>query len=132
MLLRAREMATGQAKPPRILVAEDEPLIAAYVEVAVNDLGAECVGPFARLAAAMAAASTEPLNGALLDIALADGEAYQIARVLAARQIPFAFVTAYSRPEVDRQWADRAFQAKPFVEADIQRLVRGFLPPQPA
>ena len=119
---------TGQAKPPRILIVEDEPLIATYVEVAVSDLGAECVGPFARAEPAMTAASTEPLDGALLDIALADGDGYQIARILAARHIPFAFVTAYARSEVDGQWADRAFQAKPFLEADIHRLVREFLP----
>ena len=119
---------TGQAKPPRILIVEDEPLIAAYVEVAVSDLGAECVGQFARAEPAMTVAATEPLDGALLDIALAGADGYQVASILAARHIPFAFVTAYARSEVDRRWADRAFQAKPFVEADIQRLVREFLP----
>ncbi len=123
---------TGQPRPPRILVTEDEPLIAAFVEVAVSDLGAECVGPFARLAPALTAAATEPLDGALIDIALADGDAYEVANALAARHIPFAFVTAYDRSEVDRRWADRAYQAKPFLETDIHRLVRQFLPPEPA
>src|SRR5438270_14048428 len=117
---------TGRPGRPRILIAEDEPLIAAFVEAAVSELGAECVGPFARLEPALAAASTEPLDGALIDIALADGDAYRIASALAERRIPFAFVTAYSRSEVDRQWADRAYQSKPFVEADIHRLVRDF------
>jgi DNA-binding response OmpR family regulator len=123
---------TGRSGQRRILVTEDEPLIAAFVEAAVNDLGAECVGPFARFEPALRAASTEPLDGALIDIALADGDAYRIAGALAERHIPFAFVTAYSRSEVDREWADRAYQAKPFVEADIHRLVRGFLQPEPA
>jgi DNA-binding response OmpR family regulator len=121
---------TGRSRRPRILITEDEPLIAAYVEAAVGDLGAECVGPFARVDPALRAASTEPLDGALLDIALADGDAYRIASALAARQIPFAFVTAYSRSEVDREWADRAYVAKPFVEAGVHRFVRELLPPE--
>jgi len=70
------------------------------------------------------------LDGALLDIALADGDGYRIASALAARRIPFAFLTAYSRSEVDRQWADRAYVEKPFLEADVHRLVRNFLPPK--
>ena len=123
---------TGRSRPPRILITEDEPLIAAFVEAAVSEMGAECVGPFARLEAALLAASTEPLDGALIDIALAEGDAYRVASALAERRIPFAFVTAYSRSEVDRQWADRAYQAKPFVEADIHRLVGEFLRPQTA
>ena len=123
---------TGRPRSPRILITEDEPLIAAFVEAAVSEIGAECVGPFARFEPALRAASTEPLDGALLDIALADGDAYQIANALAARQIPFAFVTAYAQSEVDRQWADRAYVVKPFLEADIHRLVRGLLPPEPA
>jgi DNA-binding response OmpR family regulator len=123
---------TGRSRPPRILITEDEPLIAAFVEAAVSEIGAECVGPFARLEPALIAASTEPLDGALIDIALADGDAYRIASALATRRIPFGFVTAYSRSEVDRRWADRPYVAKPFMEADVHRLVRGFLQPESA
>src|SRR5579872_3311068 len=99
----------GPARPFRILVAEDEPFIATFLEEVVLESGAECVGPFATLASTLAAASSEPLDIALLDVGLRDYDSYPVAAVLEAGHIPFAFVTGYPRSELDGNWSDRPY-----------------------
>ncbi len=77
----------------RILVVEDEPLVAMLIEDLLEAEGCVVIGPAPRVADALRLAATERLDGALLDVSL-DGEtAYPVADALKASGVPFAFVT---------------------------------------
>jgi DNA-binding NtrC family response regulator len=79
----------------RILLVEDEFILAEYMAEILSDRGYQIVGPFLRLKMAQKAAEIEPLHAAVLDVNLAGELVYPVADALADRGIPYAFVTAY-------------------------------------
>ncbi|MFP3942879.1 MAG: response regulator [Alphaproteobacteria bacterium] len=83
----------------RILVVEDEFLVAGFIEDALGELGAIVVGPVYRIEEGLVLAREEPLDGAVLDINLNDERSDPIADALKARGIPFIFATGYGRSE---------------------------------
>jgi CheY-like chemotaxis protein len=108
----------------RVLLVEDEAVIALDLAALLTELGANVVGPAHSVAAALELLNGDKLDCAVLDINL-DGEpVYPVARALAARHIPFAFVTAYYGEKVDREFQDRPVLQKP---VDFQELVRALL-----
>ncbi len=101
------------------MIVEDELLIALMLELALKDAGCDVVGPFGRLAEAVAAASTQPIDGALLDINLAGEKVFPAAEELAVRGVPFLLVSGYGRdvlPADRRHWS---VFAKPFKLNEI-------------
>jgi CheY-like chemotaxis protein len=72
----------------RILLVEDEFLIAMEVEDVLRDLGAEVVGPFARLEPALGVVHREKLDGAVLDVRLNGDTIEPVAAVLISRGVP--------------------------------------------
>ena len=79
----------------RILVVEDEMLIAILIEVILQELGCHVVGPVSRLDAAMRLAHEEPLDAAILDVRIRGGQVYSVAEELLARNIPFVLASGY-------------------------------------
>lgn len=118
-------MADGGVR--RILVVEDEALLALEIEATVADAGHAPVGPAHSVAAARPLAETEALDAALLDLNLGDGTGVEIARVLQARGVPFAFVTGYAPTHLEPAFADRPLLRKPFRPAEIAALVDALL-----
>ena len=108
----------------RVLVVEDEPVVAMCLEDILDGLGCETVGPVARLAEGLALAENELLGAAILDINLAGERSNTIAETLRARGIPFAFASGYGA-------APEGFSApmieKPYREADIDAALRALL-----
>ncbi len=80
-----------------ILVVEDEFLIALDIVAALEQAGIAVAGPASTVSDALATIERGPLRGALLDAHLAGESAGRIADALAARGIPFAFVSGYGR-----------------------------------
>ena len=104
----------------RILVVEDEPIIALEIEHVLTDLGAAVVGPAHTLAQAQALVDTDDLSAAILDIRLGETEAWTVAEALHARSVPLLFHTGNS--EADRlkaTFTDCVVIAKP---ASIEAL----------
>jgi len=120
----------GRALPPgRILVVEDEPAVGLCLQDIVQGLGCTGIGPVGRLAAAMELARNAPIDAALLDVNLGNGDfSYPVARALEARGIPFAFVTAYASSSLDGAFCRHAIVNKPFRLAEIRTCVRRLLP----
>ena len=84
----------------RILVVEDEFLIAMEVEDILRALGAEVVGPFGRVEPALGAVQKEVLDGAVLDVRL-DGEtSEQVAADLVSRGVPVLLTTGYEAEQL--------------------------------
>jgi len=83
----------------RILLVEDEFLVAAMAEDALTELGAIVIGPAYRIREGLALAATETLDGAVLDINIAGERSDGIAELLISRNIPFIRATGYGRQE---------------------------------
>lgn len=83
----------------RILVVEDEALIAMLIEDSLREAGAEIVGPSPSVVEALrliSAVETEgSLDAAVLDVRLGDDTVLAVADQLATLGVPFVFVTAY-------------------------------------
>jgi DNA-binding response OmpR family regulator len=85
-----------KSKALKILVVEDNELVAETIAEALLDGGYEVVGPATNLSAGLELAQTEQLDGALLDVNLGGRLCFPIAWVLSERNVPFLFVTGYA------------------------------------
>lgn len=104
----------------RVLVVEDSLLVAESITDLLEFAGATIIGPFGRLAPALAAAEREKLDGALLDVNLAGESAGPIAAALQDRDIPFIFLTGYSDPgALPPGFRDTPRLVKPFPPHDL-------------
>ena len=98
----------------RILVVEDDALLAWAYEQMLQDVGADVVGPAATLADAEQHAVASDIEAALLDIRLGEVEVWPAARLLAARGIPFVFCTGHcGAGTLPAEWSDRPVLTKP-------------------
>jgi CheY-like chemotaxis protein len=107
----------------RLLLVEDEGLVAMELEDMIGSLGGEVVGPFGRVADALEALRRERVDGAVLDVRLDGDTTFQIADVLSLAANPILFVTgaASSIPEAYRH-VPRLH--KPFDDTEFARLAK--------
>ena len=80
---------------PRVLLVEDEALVAMMIQETLVEFGFQVVGPVSTTSEALAAAQDKHLDAAVLDINLGDSLAYGVADILEKRGVPFVFVTGY-------------------------------------
>ncbi len=99
----------------RILVVEDEAMIAFFIEDCLQKLGHTIIGPAARVSTALVLARTEAIDLALLDVNIAGEEVYPVADELKARGVPFVFLSGYGLRGLKGAWADSPFLVKPFA-----------------
>jgi len=97
----------------RILLAEDEYLIAEAMRRNLEKAGAIVVGPVASVVAALALVESEQIDGALLDVSLRDQKIFPVAEALAARGIPFLFTTGYGEMDLPTKWRSSPRCEKP-------------------
>lgn len=109
----------------RLLVVEDEYLIAASLARALEGRGAEVVGPAGsvRDALALVEAEGDRLDGAVLDINLRDERVYPVADALAARGVPFVFLTGYDARVIPDAHAGVPRYEKPVSSALLSRML---------
>ena len=108
----------------RILVVEDEMMIAMLVEDMLLELGCSVVGPVHALADALALARSEPgLDAALLDVNLAGQPVFPVADALREKGVPAIFSTGYGDAglrDIDR---GSPVLQKPFRAGDLARAL---------
>ena len=109
-----------------ILVVEDEFLIALDIVAALEDAGIAVAGPASTVSDALAAIEREPLRGALLDAHLAGESAGRIADALAARGLPFAFVSGYGPESLPPAYRNAPLVRKPFTDRDLLAAIARF------
>jgi CheY-like chemotaxis protein len=113
----------------RILVLEDEPLVAMLLEEILLDLGCVVVGPAYTLAEGLRLATSEALDGALLDVNLNGDMSDGVAEILRERGIPYALATGYGSSAELNSRSDVPMLQKPYpaekVEAVLQQLFGG-------
>jgi DNA-binding NtrC family response regulator len=81
----------------RVLVVEDEMMVAWLLEDMLAELGCAVVGPAGSVKQALAMIDAEAIDVAVLDVNLNGEMSYPIADALAARGVPFIFVTGYDK-----------------------------------
>ncbi|MGE3839041.1 MAG: response regulator [Hyphomonadaceae bacterium] len=100
--------------PFRILVVEDEMVIALCIEQCLTAQGHEVVGPVARRDEALRYAAAPQFDFALLDVNLAGEQVYPVAATLTRKRIPFAFLSGHGARGVRPEWKHAAMLEKPF------------------
>jgi CheY-like chemotaxis protein len=82
----------------RILVVEDEPLVAMDLAAILEDAGAQVIGPAASLGEALRLACEDGIDGAILDVNLRGEDVSPTAELLASRSVPIVFHTGHGHP----------------------------------
>jgi CheY-like chemotaxis protein len=104
----------------RVLVVEDENMVALLVEDMLEGLGCEIMGSAGSVAAALRLLTDLTPDFALLDVNLAGERVFPVAAALAERKVPFAFATGYGIGGLPEEFRDRPAIGKPF---QLQQLV---------
>jgi DNA-binding response OmpR family regulator len=107
----------------RVLLVEDEFMVALLLETDLTEIGCEIIGPIGRVDRALEIARREAVDVAILDININGNEVYPVAEALAARGIPFVFVSGYGRRGLRAPWGDRPTLQKPFRIGDLVALI---------
>jgi len=99
---------------PRVLVVEDEFIIALDLSETVRDLGYDLDGPYADKLNAFVAIESDMPDCAILDVFTGDGEVYPLADRLVAAGVPIVFHSGHVTPaEVYARYPDALACAKP-------------------
>ena len=104
----------------RVLVVEDESLVAMLLETILEDMGCTPVGPAATVDDGLAMVESETLDAALLDVNVAGHQVFPVAEALKARGVPFVFSTGYGEGGLPDEWRGQATLQKPFTESAVR------------
>jgi CheY-like chemotaxis protein len=107
----------------RILVVEDEAIIALALEDMLIQIGCAVVGPAFSVTDGQRLAASEPVDGAVLDINVGGETSEAVARTLDSRGIPFLFSTGYGVSAVPHGFKDRPVLQKPYTLETLGRAL---------
>lgn len=107
----------------RILVVEDEMMVAMLIEDFLEEFGCTIVGPVGSIPEAIRLAATEAIDGAMLDMNIDGRSIYPVAEELAHRDIPFIFVSGYGGEYFRGEYKNRPKLSKPFRRLDLWRML---------
>lgn len=111
--------------PRRVLVVEDEAIVAMLIEDLLLELGHTVVGVAATPAEAIDMVRTRQFDLALLDINLGDGHtSFEAAVLLGELHRPFAWLTGYGAPGVPDQFETVPVLGKPIDPDLLAKMVR--------
>uniref|UniRef100_UPI0035C9BD82 response regulator n=1 Tax=uncultured Sphingomonas sp. TaxID=158754 RepID=UPI0035C9BD82 len=108
----------------RVLVVEDEPMIAMVVEDTIELMGYQVVGPVALLEEALALATSGEFDCAILDINIRGGKSYAVADLLLKRGCPFLFTTGYSDWSMPKHLVSEKRLTKPYSSHQLESELR--------
>ncbi len=107
-------MSPDLLRGQRILVVEDDAILAMTVDDVLRQAGADTVGPAATLDSAKQLVAADNLSAAILDIRLDTDEVWPVAHLLAKDGVPFIFLTGhFDRSTLPAEWAQRPILSKP-------------------
>jgi DNA-binding response OmpR family regulator len=107
-------------KGKRILVVEDEALIAVMVEDMLSDMGSDIVGPASTIDEALHLARTEAIDAAVLDVNVRGQRIDPVAETLMARGVPVLFATGYGEVRLASGAAATVID-KPYTQDKLER-----------
>jgi DNA-binding response OmpR family regulator len=107
----------------RILVVEDDSLLAMSLAFDLEDAGYTVVGPCASVAKALACIAAEPIDAAILDLNLGDETSEPIAAVLTTAKTPFIVVSGYDADAMVGAFQGATTLGKPYIPEDLIALL---------
>lgn len=111
----------------RVLVVEDEMLVAMFIEDALTEQGSLVIGPATVVSDALALLRREKIDVAVLDVSLNEEETYPVAEELHRQAIPFIFATGYGASGVKSGYEQHGTLQKPFQESQLIALLHDAL-----
>jgi CheY-like chemotaxis protein len=117
----------------RILVVEDELLIALALEDILLSFDCQVIGPVSQVDEALAIARSERFDGALLDVNVRGRLVYPVAEELMARNVPIVFCSGYSDTSImPPRFRVLPQIAKPYDETVLRRAMESSFLQRPA
>ena len=107
----------------RVLVVEDESLVAMLIEGLLEECECSIVGPCSTFEKALEAARTETFDLAVLDVNLRGKMVYPVAELLSERHIPFLFLSGYGDDAIPPGRDAWRVCAKPFKGNDLVKMM---------
>ncbi len=117
-------MTVGPDGRCRVLLVEDESLIAMLMEDMLSEFDCEVLASVGQLDEAIAIARTQRFDMAFIDVNLRGVPAWPLADILRAQGVPFAFVTGYGAAGTIGPYADVAVLQKPFRSEDLLVIIQ--------
>lgn len=111
-------------REPRILILEDEPLIAWELQETLKGLGYEVIGPAHSCEAALELLWSNEVDAALLDVILGEGTCEVVADELNLSGIPWAFSSGYDHHELQDRFPDAPVIAKPSARERVAEALK--------
>ena len=112
---------------PRMLVVEDDSLLAFEIQDILSEAGYEIVGPAATVAKALHLIESHKPHAAFVDYHLNGVYATAVAQMLTARNIPFVVVTGSERESLPAEFSNAMFARKPFSAARLLEIADALL-----
>ncbi len=117
-------MTSSNMDGRKVLLVEDDFIIAMDVAASLEEDGASVIGPASTVPIALdLIGKTEDLDGAILDVNIRDSTSFEIADALQAQGVPFIFVTGYDTSVVPERYAGVSVCQKPFDMALCSSLL---------
>ncbi len=104
----------------RVLLIEDEPIVAMLAEDLLDSIGCIVAATAASIAEARAAITAGGFDVVMLDVNLGGDDGLALAPMLKAHRIPYLITSGYSGAGMARDHPDAAVLAKPYVLADLE------------
>lgn len=111
--------------PIRVLIVEDEFLVASMLESFLLEIGVEVVGPAYTLKEGVRLAQEETVQGAILDVNVRGDRIDPVIEILTERAVPLVLATGYGA-NILEQWPALPVLEKPYSERDVSDVVEGF------
>jgi CheY-like chemotaxis protein len=111
----------------RVMVVEDEIVIALFIEDVLRGAGYDVLGPFPRVLIAQDAARQASMDGALLDINIHGEQVFPVAEILDRRRIPFGLMTGYDTNTLPPAYRAQCCLIKPFRAAALLKALSRIL-----
>jgi two-component SAPR family response regulator len=118
-----KELLAPGLKGRRVLIVEDEYLLAIDLAEQFGEIGVEVIGPAGTLDDAITLLNNEEIDGAVLDINLRGEKVYPVADILKARAVPFVFTSGYASDLEPHAYAAIPHCIKPVTFCAVARLL---------
>ena len=112
-------MSKQELSNRKVLVVEDEMMIAMLIEDMLDEFGCKPVGPATNVPRALELIGKESIDIAVLDLNLDGKDTYAIADALQRKSVPFIFATGYGSTGLRQEYGNRPVLQKPFQARDL-------------
>ena len=116
-------MSKQELSNRKVLVVEDEMMIAMLIEDMLDEFGCKLVGPATNVPRALELIGKESIDVAVLDLNLDGKDTYAIADALQRKNVPFIFATGYGSTGLRQEYGNRPVLPKPFQARDLENAL---------